>query len=456
MSAVGVTHAPSTTSTTTTASSNGPAPKIEPGREGSISSPSSTSGPEPESFATEHVTIQKRKGGRKPIYATSEERKQRNRQAQAAFRERRTEYIKQLEATIKHRDETLHALQQSHRAAADECLMLRYKNSLLERILLEKGIDVQAELNAQASSPHPGPPTPGPSTTHAIKRGPMPHPVLHPPHPVRRPETNQGSVGDAGHHPTHRSQRSSPTSIASGSVTTTTAAAAHGVMTPAGSDLSAPPLPQHQQRPAGHGPTPHGLPAGHHHLRHLSQRAPSSQMLPEYAHPMHANGTSAHPHASAGPIMLGMTTTNGPMDPAVTDAAMVSSHYYGAAAPFRDHYHQLGKLSQQEYDAHADDDDPIELSAGPGPHPPFFEGPVDEHRSLPAHALAGLEHLPQAPLSGGGGMGSSASVFTTNGGGGSGSFGPAGTGMRTDEDPFGSWNGMGYPNPFAYPPTAMR
>ena len=74
------------------------------------------------------------------IYATSEERKQRNRQAQAAFRERRTEYIKQLEATIKQNEDTLSTLQQSHRSAADECLMLRYKNSLLERILLEKGI----------------------------------------------------------------------------------------------------------------------------------------------------------------------------------------------------------------------------------------------------------------------------------------------------------------------------
>jgi|SRR5579871_4519932 len=78
-------------------------------------------------------------GNRKKIYATSEERKQRNRQAQAAFRERRTEYIKQLEQTIKHHEETLQTLQQSHRSAADECLMLRYKNSLLERILLEKG-----------------------------------------------------------------------------------------------------------------------------------------------------------------------------------------------------------------------------------------------------------------------------------------------------------------------------
>ena len=102
------------------------------------------------------------------IYATSEERKQRNRQAQAAFRERRTEYIKQLETTIKRHEEQLQNLQQSHRSAADECLMLRYKNSLLERILLEKGlytieptssalirvgIDVQAELRRKEIAP---------------------------------------------------------------------------------------------------------------------------------------------------------------------------------------------------------------------------------------------------------------------------------------------------------------
>ncbi|EPE10470.1 bzip transcription factor [Ophiostoma piceae UAMH 11346] len=99
----------------------------------------------------------KRKGGRKPIYATSEERKQRNRQAQAAFRERRTEYIKQLEETIRVHEQNLHNLQTAHRHAADECLMLRYKNSLLERILLEKGIDVQAELRAKTGSPSLGP-----------------------------------------------------------------------------------------------------------------------------------------------------------------------------------------------------------------------------------------------------------------------------------------------------------
>lgn len=82
------------------------------------------------------------------IYATSEERKQRNRQAQAAFRERRTEYIKQLEETIRVHESNLSNLQAAHRSAADECLMLRYKNSLLERILLEKG---KKEFHRRAS-----------------------------------------------------------------------------------------------------------------------------------------------------------------------------------------------------------------------------------------------------------------------------------------------------------------
>ncbi|CAG8235352.1 unnamed protein product [Penicillium salamii] len=127
-------------------------PKHEPGPDGSISSSVSTP-EEAEPLMQDAAQTQKRKGGRKPIYATSEERKQRNRQAQAAFRERRTEYIRQLETTIKRNEESLQSLQQSHRSAADECLMLRYKNSLLERILLEKGIDVQAELRLKTGAP---------------------------------------------------------------------------------------------------------------------------------------------------------------------------------------------------------------------------------------------------------------------------------------------------------------
>lgn len=129
--------------------------KIDVTRDGTPSSMGSTPEHDGDMETTQEPTAQpqKRKGGRKPIYATSEERKQRNRQAQAAFRERRTEYIKQLEATIKQNEETLGTLQQSHRSAADECLMLRYKNSLLERILLEKGIDVQTELQMKSGSP---------------------------------------------------------------------------------------------------------------------------------------------------------------------------------------------------------------------------------------------------------------------------------------------------------------
>lgn len=45
-------------------------------------------------------------------------------------------------------EQNLHQLQAAHRNAADECLMLRYKNSLLERILLEKGAQkITAHLN---------------------------------------------------------------------------------------------------------------------------------------------------------------------------------------------------------------------------------------------------------------------------------------------------------------------
>jgi hypothetical protein len=89
------------------------------------------------------------KGVKKPVHSTVEERKQRNRQAQAAFRERRTEYIKELEELVGIQKADLQRSQAAHSQATDECLMLRYKNSLLERILLEKGIDVQAELYAR-------------------------------------------------------------------------------------------------------------------------------------------------------------------------------------------------------------------------------------------------------------------------------------------------------------------
>ena len=71
---------------------------------------------------------------------TEEARKQRNRDAQAAFRERRIEYIKELEEKVKAYSARLRALEAKRTEGADECLMLRYKNSLLERILVHKGM----------------------------------------------------------------------------------------------------------------------------------------------------------------------------------------------------------------------------------------------------------------------------------------------------------------------------
>lgn len=62
--------------------------------------------------------------------------------------------------------------------------MLRYKNSLLERILLEKGIDVQAELQAKTGSPNLG-------STH------MPQNIVQPP-PIQRALMNR-------HHQSRRS-----------------------------------------------------------------------------------------------------------------------------------------------------------------------------------------------------------------------------------------------------------
>ncbi|KAK0343674.1 hypothetical protein LTR59_014735 [Friedmanniomyces endolithicus] len=108
---------------------------------GTASSTESTPEQEEGAEAVQELAQQpnKRKSGRKPVYATCEERKQHSEQTRAAFREQRTEYIKQLEATIQQIEDTLARLQQSQRAAADECVILRYENSLLGMILLEKG-----------------------------------------------------------------------------------------------------------------------------------------------------------------------------------------------------------------------------------------------------------------------------------------------------------------------------
>lgn len=299
---------------------------------------SSPEGEAPPATATQENQQPKRKGGRKPIYATSEERKQRNRQAQAAFRERRTEYIKQLEEAIRTHEQNLANLQAAHRHAADECLMLRYKNSLLERILLEKGIDVQAELRAKTGSPNLGP-------TH------MPQNMVQPPpiqrailnrHHARRsnssiaPKLEPGVVSPLPP-PLHAHQsaaspksRPTPSSHSTSPTATTSYGSQHGA-SPASSDhlsvTNRPPMPPLTTMK----PPPHGLP-GLVGQRHMQMAA-----LQQGAN---------HARAAVG----------GPAPP------------YYTTPSFQHHIEQL----EQEYDAAADmmDDsaDPPD-TPGPGPYP---------------------------------------------------------------------------------------
>lgn len=282
--------------------------------------PSSADGNDTAEGSSEHPNPEptpapKRKGGRKPIYATSEERKQRNRQAQAAFRERRTEYIKQLETTIQHHEETLQNLQQSHRAAADECLMLRYKNSLLERILLEKGIDVQAELALKGSPnlrPHRGPPVTGqasPMQKAMLSRQQQARnrPVMAPPIQTVNSSSQIGGqrnfAGSPTAQPTPPSQQSSPSTARSPGF------AMHGGMASPATDIAGPQQPQQQ---------------------------PQARPLPPQ-HPSYASQPRSHARTMSHPA------TTQPYPPRTQPTPTVQDNYYPAS--FQKHYSQLGKLT---------------------------------------------------------------------------------------------------------------
>ncbi|KAJ9496242.1 hypothetical protein H2202_008200 [Exophiala xenobiotica] len=230
----------------------------------------------------------KRKGGRKPIYATSEERKQRNRQAQAAFRERRTEYIKQLETTIQHHEETLQTLQQSHRAAADECLMLRYKNSLLERVLLEKGIDVQAELALKGSPnlrPHRAPAITGQASPmqkamlnrqQQARHRPSMAPPIQTVNPSSQIAGQRNFAGSPTVQPTPPSQHSSPSTTRSPGF-----ALQGGMNSPAIEMTAQPPQQQQQARPLSHSQQQSFAPQRRGVTRTVSNAGTSQDFLPQ-------------------------------------------------------------------------------------------------------------------------------------------------------------------------------
>lgn len=294
-----------------------------------------------ETGAMPEVTGQvKRKGGRKPIYATSEERKQRNRQAQAAFRERRTEYIKQLEETIRVHETNLHNLQTAHRSAADECLMLRYKNSLLERILLEKGIDVQAELRAKTGSPHLGPTHMPQNMAQAptVQRA-----IMNRHNQARRsnsniaPKLEPGVIQSPQSRPTPPSHASSPTSNSSGYHNP-------GVITPPALE----PQMQHQHQ--------------QHQQQPQQQRIRTTKLQIPHGLP------------SAGLVNTGMIGTPlGPKGRGTSGAGSTAGTPVTAAtfypSPFQNHQNHYEQL-EQEYDAQTDMvDDQDTSESGPGPYP---------------------------------------------------------------------------------------
>ncbi|OJJ39229.1 hypothetical protein ASPWEDRAFT_36971 [Aspergillus wentii DTO 134E9] len=378
-------------------------PKTEPIPEGSISSSVSTPEAEGEALTQDVAQTQKRKGGRKPIYATSEERKQRNRQAQAAFRERRTEYIRQLETTIKRNEDSLQTLQQNHRSAADECLMLRYKNSLLERILLEKGIDVQAELRLKTGTPSGGPAKPTPMTAKppsleraAVNRNSAQrHQAGIAPkgEPFGMSQHREGAYGI----PSPQFQATPPSHVSSPSHAKSPGNFAfQGAMSPVGVD------PQQQARSQMLS-----------HSRNLSQASPPLGM---------PQSDSAEPKSTV---------------PGAGRGSRVPSAYY--PSPFQKHYDQL----EQEYDAQADLIDDDHDTVDPSPYVPGFNAasvPSGSH-SIGSHGLSNFN--PQAGEGSNGAYGNTNNIM--------GNYEP-----MLDADPFGLSASMHFQTPFSYEQNNTR
>jgi hypothetical protein len=78
---------------------------------------------------------QKRKAGRKPLYKTAQERRDRNRRAQLAFRARRSDYLAKLEETCRSLENVVIELQESNRVTNDALAHERMKVRVLERML---------------------------------------------------------------------------------------------------------------------------------------------------------------------------------------------------------------------------------------------------------------------------------------------------------------------------------
>ncbi|KAK7923068.1 hypothetical protein PG985_007139 [Apiospora marii] len=407
--------------------------KKDPSKENSedespVSTPENEAGP---SIPSENQPA-KRKGGRKPIYATSEERKQRNRQAQAAFRERRTEYIKQLEETIRVHEGNLTNLQAAHRSAADECLMLRYKNSLLERILLEKGIDVQAELRAKTGSPSLGP-------THMAPN------MVQPP-PIQRTMFNR-------HHHSRRSGSSIAPKLEA--VTSSLPPPIHGIQANSS--------PKTRPTPPSHAASP-------------------TNPNPSFGQPVTSPTTTEQPGVRSAlpqPMRPPLPPMQGPMAAAAARQQMLQAGASGGANPtartapfyptpsFQNHIEQLGKLTQQEYDAPNDMIDEVEPDTpGPGPYPTQYAGgqQPQTHQGHQGHHQPPQQQqqqhgMPMQPVAGGASAQQGMPQGEQQPGHSQGQGYPSMTQLldpALDWDPFGLSASMQFPTQFSFDTSNMR
>ncbi|KAI1623447.1 hypothetical protein EDD37DRAFT_631688 [Exophiala viscosa] len=195
--------------------------------------------------------------------------------------------------------------------------MLRYKNSLLERVLLEKGIDVQAELALKGSPnlrPHRVPPVTGqasPMQKAMLSRQQQARhrPAMAPPIQTVNSSSQSGgqrSFADSPTvQPTPPSQNSSPSTARSPGF------ALQGGMTSPATDIATQqPQQQQQGRP---------LPPLQHHVFAPQRRVPAARTFPNQA-----TAQAFPPRAQANPTM--------------------QDNYYPAS--FQKHYSQLGKLTR--------------------------------------------------------------------------------------------------------------
>ena len=221
------------------------------------------------------------------------------------------------------------AAQKNHHQAADECLMLRYKNSLLERILLEKGkdepstnkprlpdinpgIDVQAELQQRAEHSHL--PTSNPTT--AV-------PQASPVHSAIMNRYSQTRRSNSGHAPrVHANQPLAPAATAQSQ-----------------SPRLQPTPPSQNLSPTAMAKTPVGLVQGGKSSPGSELQAQRHQQPRLKPRPQHAQSMA---NLMPQPVGSGSHTSPAEMKSGGGSSGSGSSYYQ---SPFHNHIQQLGKLA---------------------------------------------------------------------------------------------------------------